>query len=147
MRSWGTWVSEIRILKTGERIWLGSFDDPKMAARAYDAALYCLRGDNAVFNFPNEKRPLYPPGSLSNKKIKDIAASYASIDESKPPVTIQVPSSSQNLPCIPANSEMESASRVASLQPCPSQIMDDAPSLEHMFSDDWLLSGMDWFDE
>lgn len=87
--------------KNGHKIWLGSFDDPKKAARAHDAALYCLRGNNAVFNFPNEKRPIYPPGSLSNEKIKEIAASFAELDESEPPVTNEVPGNLQDLPCIP----------------------------------------------
>ncbi|XP_011010268.1 PREDICTED: ethylene-responsive transcription factor ERF015-like [Populus euphratica] len=45
MRTWGKWVSEIRVPKTGQRIWLGSYDAPEKAARACDAIQYCIRGE------------------------------------------------------------------------------------------------------
>lgn len=64
-RKWGKWVSEIRLPNSRERIWLGSYDTQEKAARAFDAALYCLRGSNASFNFPDT--PL-------NMEINNIAA-------------------------------------------------------------------------
>ncbi|CAN6580063.1 unnamed protein product [Malus baccata var. baccata] len=42
MRAWGRWVSEIRLPKSGIKIWLGTYDAPDQAARAYDAAVYSL---------------------------------------------------------------------------------------------------------
>ncbi|GMN53536.1 hypothetical protein TIFTF001_022670 [Ficus carica] len=81
MRNWGKWVSEIRVPKTGERIWLGSYDAPEKAARAYDAAQYCIRGERGRFNFPADKRPVLPQGSmasLSKKDIQEIATKFAS---------------------------------------------------------------------
>ncbi|OWM89234.1 hypothetical protein CDL15_Pgr010521 [Punica granatum] len=143
MREWGTWVSEIRVPKTGERIWLGSFDDPKKAARAHDAALYCLQGENAVFNFPNEKRPvgLVPSsGSSFKKDIKEIANTFASLNDSENPVDIQVPGNVQDLPYIPVIGEMEAAGTGVSEPSVSTMIADDLP--ENLFTDDWLSMAM-----
>ncbi|KAJ7532204.1 hypothetical protein O6H91_14G076900 [Diphasiastrum complanatum] len=80
MRSWGKWVSEIRVPHNRSRIWLGSFPTADMAARAYDAALMCLRGPSAAFNFPESLPDLPYAPHLSPKFIQDAAAAAANKD-------------------------------------------------------------------
>ncbi|KAA8544541.1 hypothetical protein F0562_022600 [Nyssa sinensis] len=76
-RSWGRYVSEIRLPGKKTRIWLGSFGTPEMAARAYDSAAFFLKGDSANLNFPELAGSLPRPESCSRKDIQ-VAAAKAS---------------------------------------------------------------------
>ncbi|GAV88774.1 AP2 domain-containing protein, partial [Cephalotus follicularis] len=76
-RKWGRWVSEIREPRKKTRIWLGSFQTPEMAARAYDVACYCLKGDKELLNFPEEVEQLPRPHTLTTKDIQEAATAAA----------------------------------------------------------------------
>ncbi|KAM7253045.1 hypothetical protein ACFE04_025663 [Oxalis oulophora] len=104
MRSWGSWVSEIRAPNQKTRIWLGSYSTAEAAARAYDAALLCLKGSSANLNFPDSINYVNtPPHDLNNnnnttdavllspKSIQRVAAAAAANTfnlESAPPISL-----------------------------------------------------------
>ncbi|CAK7352724.1 unnamed protein product [Dovyalis caffra] len=86
-RKWGKWVSEIRLPNSRKRIWLGSYDTPEKAARAFDAALYCLRGGGAKFNFLDNPPDIVVGQSLSPQQIQEVAANFANGEPTSSTIT------------------------------------------------------------
>ncbi|KAF5750180.1 hypothetical protein HS088_TW03G00512 [Tripterygium wilfordii] len=141
-REWGKWVSEIRVPKTGKRIWLGSYDAPEKAARAYDAARYCIHGECGPFNFPTERRPTLPEGFVhffSKTEVKAIASDFAlaheAVSESDPipdSVNLNVPSATGS-----ADKIDQSASLTES----------DYGFIENLELDDFLMFDFEWLSD
>ena len=77
MRKWGKWVAEVRQPNSRDRIWLGSYETAEEAARAYDAALFCLRGPSALINFPNQPPDIPLTADLSPSQIQVAASRHA----------------------------------------------------------------------
>lgn len=121
-RNWGKWVSEIRMPNSRERIWLGSFDSPEKAARAFDAALFCLRGPNANFNFPNTPPNITGGRSLTPAEIQAAATQFANSGQ---------PSSNSLSPVLVP--EVESPS--PSPSPSPSQSQSPTDGATHLNMD------------
>ncbi|ESW10625.1 hypothetical protein PHAVU_009G225000 [Phaseolus vulgaris] len=76
-RKWGKYVSEIRLPNSRQRIWLGSYDSAEKAARAFDAAMFCLRGSGAKFNFPSDPPNIAGGRTMTPSQIQIAAARFA----------------------------------------------------------------------
>nr|AXY87708.1 ethylene-responsive transcription factor ERF-like protein [Cymbidium sinense] len=126
-RKWGKWVSEVRLPNSRERIWLGSYDSPEKAARAFDAGSFLLRGDRASLNFPDRKQEIAIYCSRRNptpQQIQAAAARYAHAD---------LPALSQPWP--PVSQAAEDST--------PSQTMCQWEVMEHLM--DTTFPGIDEF--
>jgi len=160
MRSWGSWVSEIRAPNQKTRIWLGSYSTAEAAARAYDAALLCLKGSSATnLNFPLESSSHFIPQeniAMSPKSIQRVAAAAAA-SSSNNDITISTPPTS---PPNPTSTITTSSSLVSSpsMSSSPSDQIDDDVSLfsslgayntscdDHYQSNDQSMAMMDsWY--
>lgn len=62
------WYARCR--HNGQQIYIGTFDTPEEAAKAYDDKVYELKGDNAKFNFRNNIHKCEAPNCECNSTTK-----------------------------------------------------------------------------
>ena len=73
-RAWGKCVTEIRDPETHNCVRLGSFSTLDLAARAYEVAIECLKGESAITSLNVPDSPPQIPRQSSNS-LKDIYSS------------------------------------------------------------------------
>ncbi|RDX61415.1 Ethylene-responsive transcription factor 2, partial [Mucuna pruriens] len=80
-RPWGKFAAEIRDpKKNGTRIWLGTYENEKEAALAYDKAAFKIRGSKAKLNFPHliDSHVPLKPVKITKASKKNLLEPYLS---------------------------------------------------------------------
>ena len=75
-RDRGKWVFEVSEPNKKSRIWLGTYPNAELAARAHDVAALALRADGAALNFPDSAK-LVPRAKSSSAEDIRLAALQA----------------------------------------------------------------------
>ncbi|URE48312.1 AP2 ERF domain-containing transcription factor [Musa troglodytarum] len=130
-RNGGRWVCEVREPHKKDRIWLGTFRTPEMAARAHDVAAIALRGESAHLNFPDSAWALPRARSSAAEDVRRAAAEAAEVFGASETRSQQSSSSSTMPPAAPRDGrEADAAPEAAAWM--PSAVFVDEEALFNM---------------
>lgn len=99
-RPCGRFAAEIRDPWKKTRVWLGTYDSAKDAARAYDEAARSLRGSKARTNFPLD-HPQRESSILQVQKLSGNRLPYSRPTSSSLSTTVESPRASETAPIVP----------------------------------------------
>ncbi|TVU05151.1 hypothetical protein EJB05_48303, partial [Eragrostis curvula] len=66
----GRWASELRLKFKRQRLWIGTFATPEQAALAYDAATYCIYGNDIPRRVGSTSRTCRAPTSPRKRVLR-----------------------------------------------------------------------------